>query len=384
MVTVLSMKTAMAERKYRTVRIVKKLVFISVIAILTTSIPAFSQPLHSGYMSIAAMGMGGAFTTYSRDATITLTNPALLNRTEFHLTIISVPVSFGDEIGDLLNFYENYGDSLKNLDNLTESYQRQMFKEIEPMDDQWVNLGANPFFGFTFSDIKFGLAVYSNLVAAVKIDQGVIVPAAGLKGHLDTGISFGKGFPVMDWESGLAMRFYRRSSLSQKRVSSGDMSSMDDITKEWENELTDSKAGFGLDAGVIRTMSEKMDIAVTVQDLVGSRDGWIKPNLITGVLYRYAEHLVLCADMNDWFNTQGVAFFQKLNMGAEYRLPFYKQQLGGIDFRAGIHQGYPTFGFGLRLLIINLDYAYFGMEGGNKPGQIMEYSHRLGISLTFN
>jgi len=212
----------------------------------------------------------------------------------------------------------------------------------------------------------------------------VMIPAAGLKGYVDAGVSLGKGFNVMDWESGIALRYYQHSSLSPKRVSSGDMNSIKYIAKEWGNELTDSKAGFGLDAGVIRTLSEKMDIAVTVQDLVGLCDGWVKPNLITGVLYKPVKHLVLCADMNDWFNTQGVALFQKLNMGAEYRLPFYKQKFGGIDIRAGIHQGYPTFGFGLKLLLINLDYAYFGMEGGNKPGQIMEYSHRLGFSLTFN
>ncbi|MCF7811162.1 conjugal transfer protein TraF [bacterium] len=362
----------------------KTTLFLFVIAILTASIPVYGQPLHSGYMSIAAMGMGGAFTTYSRDATMTLTNPALLNRTGFHLTIISVPASIGNEAKDIFDFFDNNADSLSNLSNLSEPGQQQLSDEIRPFDDKWVNLGANPFLGFTLPGSKLGLAIYSNIVAAVKVDQGVMIPAAGLKGYVDAGVSIGKGFTVMDWESGLAIRYYQRASLSPKRVSAKDMNSTKDIANEWKSELTDIESGIGLDAGVIRSISEKTDVAVTVQDLVGIRDGWVKPNLITGIAYKPAENLILCADMNDWFNTQGVAFFQKLDMGAEYRLPFYKRWLGGIGLRAGVHQGYPTFGFGLKALIFNLNYAYFGMEGGNKPGQIMEYSHRLGVSLTFD
>jgi len=117
---------------------------------------------------------------------------------------------------------------------------------------------------------------------------------------------------------------------------------------------------------------------VTVQDLIGSHDGWVKPNLIAGIAYQYSKRLLLCADMNDWFNTQGVGFFQKLNMGAEFRLPIL------LDIRAGVHQGYPTFGLGLRLMILKLDYAYFGNEGGILPGQIQEYSHRFGITIGIN
>ena len=83
------------------------------------------------------------------------------------------------------------------------------------------------------------------------------------------------------------------------------------------------------------------------------------------------------ADMNDWFNSQGVALFQKLNLGAE--LKYYV-----LDLRAGVHQGYPTVGLGLNLRVLQFDYAYFGMEAGNQPGQIMEYSHRLGITIGVN
>jgi hypothetical protein len=378
------MKTAMAEREHRSVNNANKLLIFIAIVFLVISFPVNSQPLHSSYMSIPAMGMGGAFTTYPRDATVTLTNPALLNRSDFHFTLISVPVRIGDEAKDIFTFFNNNADSLSNLANLSKPGQQQISDDIRPIDDKWINIGSNPFMGFTLPGINLGLAIYSNIVAAVKVDQGVMIPAAGLKGYVVAGISIGKGFAVSGWESGAAIRYYQRAALSPKRISAKDVGSGKDIANEWKSELTDIESGIGLDAGVIRSISEKTDVAVTVQDLVGLRDGWVKPNLITGIAYKPVKNMILCADMNDWFNTQGVALFQKLDMGAEYRLPFYKRWLGGIDLRAGVHQGYPTFGFGLKLLVINLDYAYFGMEGGNKPGQIMEYSHRLGVSVTIN
>jgi len=356
----------------------KTRLIITILAVLLTAGSVNSQPLHLGYMSVAAMGMGGSYTAYPRDATMTVTNPALLNRAKFHLTILSFPIGMDNEIFEFVDFVKKHSEDLENYETLSPQEKEELLHDAEPFDDKWYHVNTNAFMGLTVPAANFGAAIYNDMLTGAKIDQGIILPAVGLKGYSDLGIAFAKGFNFMDFEAGLGLRFYQRSSFTPIRVSANDIGSMTDILSEGLEELEDKKSGFGIDAGVIRTINDKLDLAVTVQDLIGSHDGWVKPNLITGIAYQATEELLLCADMNDWFNTQGVGFFQKLNMGAEYRLPLL------LDVRIGIHQGYPTAGVGLRLLILKLDYAYFGKEGGNLPGQIQEYSHRFGITIGIN
>ena len=294
----------------------RKRVFCFIVLLLVTGL-LYSQPLHSSYMSVAAMGMGGSFTAYPRDATATMVNPALLNRTGFHLTLFSFPFSIDDEATDIVNFLNNHQDDFSHFDLLTTEESDVLMRDIAVVDDRWLYTDVNPFFGLTIPASQLGAAVYSNISPGVKVDQGVVLPAAGLKGSVDIGIAVGKGFEFMDYEAGLALRFYRRGTFDRVRISAAKANSANEtLSAAWQNTKDNLQTGFGLDAGVIRSINEKLDVAVTVRDLIGSRDGWIKPNLITGVGYKLTDRILLCADMNDWFNSQGVALFQKLNMGA--------------------------------------------------------------------
>lgn len=65
----------------------------------------------------------------------------------------------------------------------------------------------------------------------------------------------------------------------------------------------------------------------------------------------------------------------KLRLGAE-------GTLGGLlALRAGIGQGYPSVGLGLRLPGVRLDYALFGEEDGRLPGQLPRYSHVMQVRV---
>jgi hypothetical protein len=52
-----------------------------------------------------------------------------------------------------------------------------------------------------------------------------------------------------------------------------------------------------------------------------------------------------------------------------------------LALRAGINQGYPTFGGGLALGFMRLDYAFFGAEHGRVPGQLPSWSHTLQVAF---
>ena len=50
-----------------------------------------------------------------------------------------------------------------------------------------------------------------------------------------------------------------------------------------------------------------------------------------------------------------------------------------VAVRAGISQGYPTFGTGIVTPFFRLDYVFYGIEDGRLPGQVERYNHLLQV-----
>lgn len=69
------------------------------------------------------------------------------------------------------------------------------------------------------------------------------------------------------------------------------------------------------------------------------------------------------------------SFGSKLYFGAEVRL------LGFLQVRGGFGQGYASFGGGLDLGGMTLDYAYYGIETGRLSGLVPRYSHLIQLVL---
>ncbi|MGI9174146.1 MAG: hypothetical protein ACR2GR_02345 [Rhodothermales bacterium] len=53
-----------------------------------------------------------------------------------------------------------------------------------------------------------------------------------------------------------------------------------------------------------------------------------------------------------------------------------------LALRAGLSQGYTTFGAGLLLPVVRLDYAFYGVEEGRIPGQLPSWNHSLQLTLS--
>ena len=53
-----------------------------------------------------------------------------------------------------------------------------------------------------------------------------------------------------------------------------------------------------------------------------------------------------------------------------------------LALRAGLSQGYTTFGAGLNLPVVKIDYAYYGVEEGRLPGQLPSWNHTLQLTLS--
>lgn len=69
-----------------------------------------------------------------------------------------------------------------------------------------------------------------------------------------------------------------------------------------------------------------------------------------------------------------IALGKKIHIGTEISLPF-------IDLRAGINQGYMSYGVGMNFLIFRLDAATFNEEVGVYPGQTAQQRILLGLTI---
>lgn len=65
---------------------------------------------------------------------------------------------------------------------------------------------------------------------------------------------------------------------------------------------------------------------------------------------------------------------QKLHFGTEISIPFF-------DIRAGVSQGYPTYGLGFSFLFLDVEAAYYFTELGAYPGQTPQ--NRIQASISF-
>ena len=65
---------------------------------------------------------------------------------------------------------------------------------------------------------------------------------------------------------------------------------------------------------------------------------------------------------------------KKVHLGTEISLPL-------IDLRAGINQGYTTYGAGFDFFLFKVDAAYYKEELGVYPGQTPDTRYEIGISL---
>jgi hypothetical protein len=168
--------------------------------------------------------------------------------------------------------------------------------------------------------------------------------------------------------------------------------------------------GFGADVGALYEINDQWNAGMVISDIGGtmltfsettsggitkpSFSDVIKPQLNVGGAFKPNKiyywpgkywdigttHLTLLADVNDITNSDqqlfSESFFMKLHIGAELKWKM-------LAFRGGINQGYPTFGVGLNLLFLRLDYAYYVDELGQFAGSLPEPNHMITIAFRF-
>ena len=63
--------------------------------------------------------------------------------------------------------------------------------------------------------------------------------------------------------------------------------------------------------------------------------------------------------------------------GAHFRMGIGAEIGRVLAIQSGYSQGYPSFGASIMLPVVELEYAYFGIEDGRTPGQLGRYNHHI-------
>ncbi|MFN9066282.1 MAG: hypothetical protein ACK5V3_03575, partial [Bdellovibrionales bacterium] len=154
-------------------------------------------------------------------------------------------------------------------------------------------------------------------------------------------------------------------------------------------ELDDSGLGYGIDLSLLyrKSDSDSSPIATVVWKDVGmttfqagageNNPPPLRDNLALGLGYLWDGPGM---DLKAGFEyrhilTTKVQIGKKLHMGVEFSLPL-------VDIRAGMSQGYMTYGVGLDLWVFRFEAAQFTEEFGVYPGQTPE--SRVQVSLTLD
>jgi hypothetical protein len=240
---------------------------------------------------------------------------------------------------------------------------------------------------------KFAILIFGGGDIQAKV-LNPVTPRLELRGYNDvTGVIT---YPYKVNEkltTGLTLRVINRSKFFKKNTNedvvtlyAADLSSTkgSDIQDKYVD--TKSATGIGFDIGARYKLNDKITLGAVIYDVGGTklkyedRENEIDQSISIGMSYKLEEFLIakdLTAGMDITNFSDGGSFVKKLHFGIEGEVA------RKITLRTGLNQGYPTFGVGLRLGVLQLDYAFFQKELGDNIGDLEEKSHVVGLTLRF-
>lgn len=336
---------------------------------------AQSAELFESNLSVRALGMGNAYISVVDDAYALFYNPARLAFVEgFNIRVADPYILTSDPLE-----LQSVVDSNSSSESLAET--------LEPFFDSNASGGLGARVAFTMP--RFGFSFYGDAQLGVNLNNPVL-PDLNLRAVADYGGVIGFAVPIVPMlTAGMNIKkvFRQGGDLTIDSTSIAELD-LDEITGEIERKGT----AFGLDLGLTMSVPGPIDASLSfmwknVGGLSFTHDAGPGPppdedaEMIVGAAVGVDLPLMGLTGAIDFkhLDKSGLQLGQRVNLGVE--LNFLN-----MDFRAGLHQGYYTLGFGFSLGLIMLDLASYGVELGEFPGQREDrrYALQLTIELGLN
>ncbi|HOW27892.1 MAG TPA: hypothetical protein PK876_05275 [Elusimicrobiota bacterium] len=387
------------------------LTLMTTLCILAPSVLASQTERPMFVRGIRPMGMGGAFTAVADDQNVFYYNPAgIVQRTGSQFTLLELSAIVGQDLLDLVDFMDKNQDKLEDFDKLSATEQAALINDIDRTISKLnphIGVGVpnmNYLSGPIGGSVYWGTGLFGQLDGRFRINTG-LVPNIDYDVNADAMVPITLGYKIKDMGRvpgklgiGVNLKYLKRYRIKEDRVSVLQLENISDP----EAQIGNAK---GMDLGFLYQPTSRLNLALTSLDFLGTsitydaieaKNGFTaKPEETTGIRARWnmgvawvpphmAERLVLAADVYDFLNAQNKVMFgdsfipdtawTHVHVGAEYRWWF-------LRFRGGANQGYPTFGLGLDLPMLKVDYAYFTDELGRFAGQIPERNHMISVAF---
>ncbi len=356
----------------------KKVVLTLILLMALPSFAAASEMNHF-FEGVRPLGMGGAFTAVADDENALFYNPAGLAKVESWGMALANPLIESSESN--LEFYEDYDDtdtdSTAEVLNLLRDY-----------------MGQNSHFrGAVFPHVvmkNFAIGILGQGKGNIKIDNPAY-PELNVEAMVSVSGHMGYSFSLLEEKLlvGVGAKYMSVGFLNQSYTADDIASSTFD--DDLEDDLLEG-SGFGFDLGVMYKLPLplKPTLGLTVlnvgevdlADDAGGAVGTLPQQINAGVSVatEFGEEgwieVIGAADYMDITNelSEDDDMYKRLHFGVEAKIPV-------IAVRAGIYQGYGSFGATVDFKLIKLDYANYASEVGSYAGSNADRRHVVQLSL---
>ena len=344
--------------------------FVSFLFLVFLFVQANATELFQLGENTRSYGMGGVRVTDEKEAAAFLWNPANLSYMK-GMNLEVVDFSF-DVNGK--EAYDNFKgvDFSKGISSYSSLYGKQLRSDAE---------------GYSaFTLPYFGVAVYDKGYLDMMLHDPAF-PSLDVTYQNDYAFAMGGSVSLWPYASfGMTAKRINRLGGPQKigfsTLNSG--LSQDALIGQFTNE----GIGYGLDSGFIQKVPGPLDLTFGAawQDMGSTAftkthgndaPERIKDNLTLSATFQQDLLLLGFAGGIEYRHiTDEDTLGKKLNMGLEVSLL-------NMDIRGGLYQGYPTYGAGIDLWLLQLDAAIYTVEEGAYPGQTPSQRYQVGFSMNF-
>jgi hypothetical protein len=319
------------------------------------------------YGNVRSLGMGGIYMSIVNDSNAVFYNPAALGRLEgFRLKVLNIEAGVNG-----VDAYNNF----KDIDmNSSSSYNDLYGKHI------WLRAGGKTGVAIPY----FGVGAFSDSHAQLELHNPAF-PQFSTEFTSDYGLVVGGAVPIGPGSfAGLSLKRISRwggaKDIDLGTLAGGNLTTI-------ANQFQDKGNGYGVDVALMSTLPVPFsptvsavwqDVGCTAFDMSAGTQAppRIHDNLSLGI------STLMDLPGLDW--TTGLEYrhiteseyplAEKLHLGTEISLPL-------IDLRAGLNQGYSSYGLGINFLFLSLDLASYTEERGAYAGQTPENRIQIGLSL---
>lgn len=326
---------------------------------------ALAKAYPNFYRGVRPLGMGNAFTAVADDENALFYNPAGLAEMTWSVGLINPTIEASE------SSIEFYNDS-EDIDTDDTGQVADILRQYVG-DHQHARVSLLPYVGFNVAQygVMIGYLGQATLDAEIRNPAWPEVDTSYIADHGPL-VGVGRRISSSNLRIGATVKHINRESLDETYTAT-DIAD-DNFEDQFEDDL-EQGSDLALDLGVIYTLPfdwpVKTHLGLTVQNLPemdfgDAQDQQTQTNIGLALEKRFSQFKLLGAlDYCDLTHAIGEDddIPKRLHMGLEFQFPKI------LSVRAGLYQGYATYGFTLDFWIIKLELASYVEEVGAYAGQ---------------